>query len=257
MAGVGIGVAAGHSMFGSIGRAAASGPDVISGSDLSGWEVAVGDGLWLGAGESPVTLDDLDTVHHGTHSELIANVHERGVMAHNITFRRRSALGELDLLHSAQVEFRLPDLPTTSNWSYNAQTLELGLFVWDGPAARLDHGLAVQWVINPWVPEFGALRTWTMTESGPVWQPIGALTPDTEWHQAEVRYRPSTNNATLRIDSTPIPIDETFTTKHDDWGNTIDGRFQVELVSVWPGANASVPAHRAEFRNWSWATSPS
>ncbi|MEQ9163805.1 MAG: hypothetical protein RLN74_13925, partial [Ilumatobacter fluminis] len=37
---------------------------------------------------------------------------------------------------------------------------------------------------------------------------------------------------------------------------TIDARLQAEIVSVWPGSNQSVPAHRAEFRNWAWRTTP-
>lgn len=257
MAGAGVGIAAAHAVFGDIGRAAAAGPTVVGGTDLSGWQTVVGDGLWVGPGQAPVTLADISTQHLGSHSVLAANVGKRGVMAHNITFVRRSALPHRNLLHTAEVEFRLPQLPTTSNWSYNAQTLEVGLFVWDGPDTRTDYGIAIQWVLNPWVPEFGSIRVWSQNQAGPAWKAVDTLVPDTDWHHLALLYRPDTSNATLRIDNDPIAIDETITNKHDDWGTTIDGRFQVEIVSVWPGSNASVPAHRAEFRNWSWSTSSS
>lgn len=224
------------------------------GRDLSGWDMAVGDGIWTGPGQAPVSIEDLELAHGGDHSRLIANRHERGVMAHAIAYRRRSNLPSLDGVHAARVEFRLPDVPTTSNLDYNAQTIELGLFVWDGDDTRLDHGLAIQWVLNPWVEEFGQIRAWSMTDDGPTWLPVGRAQPDTAWHRVDVRYRPGSSTARVTLDGTPVEIAETLTPKPANWGPGIGGRFQVELVSIWPGENPRVPAHSAEFRNWLWAS---
>ncbi|MEQ8439390.1 MAG: hypothetical protein RIB65_18005 [Ilumatobacter fluminis] len=236
--------------------ALAAAPSNESGADLAGWDLAVGDGIWTGPGQSPVGQADIALTHAGTVSELAANVQRRGVMAHAIAFRRYFDLHRLSLRHTAELEFRLPDLPATSNWEYNAQTLEIGLFVWDGPDTRLDHGMAIQWVLNPWVPEFGEIRAWSMTEPGPVWLPVGSLAPDTAWHRLFVDYKPGSGLARLEVDGRRIDVAETLTPKAAHWGTTIDARLQAEIVSVWPGSNQSVPAHRAEFRNWAWRTTP-
>ncbi len=234
----------------------AAAPSDEGGSDLTGWDLVIGDGVWTGPGQAPVGPDDIALAHTGALSELAANVQRRGVMAHAIAFRRYLDLHRLALRHTAEIEFRLPDLPTTSNWEYNAQTLEMGLFVWDGPDTRLDHGMAVQWVLNPWVPEFGEIRAWSMTEQGPVWLPVGSLTPDTAWHRMYIDYKPGSGLARLELDGHRIDVAETLTAKAAHWGTTIDARLQAEIVSVWPGPNPSVPSHRAEFRNWAWTATP-
>ncbi len=222
-----------------------------SGADLSGWRTVLGDGQFVGPGQSPLSLDDVETVHSGTHSSLRANIHERGVMAHNITFDRFSDRDGMNKTHIADVEFRIPTVPDDGNWSYNCQTLEIGVFVWDGADTRQDHGIALQWMLNPWIEEFGTVRAWSMVDGAPEWVPVGYLEPDTEWHAFRCAYRPG-GPASIRIDETNVEVAETITPKDPSWGPTVDGRFQVEIVSVWPGVNPTVPAHSADFRNWSW-----
>lgn len=223
-----------------------------SGADLSGWRTVLGDGIWTGPGQGAPSTADLRASHLGSHSLLEANIHERGVMAHNITFDRFTASDGMTRTHRASTEFRIPTVPTVADWTYNSQTLEIGVFVWDGVSTRSDYGLAIQWVLNPWVAEFGQIRAWSMTESGPEWISVDYLEPDTEWHTFNAVYRPG-GAATVRLDSKDnITIAETVTLKDPSWGATVDARFQMEIVSVWPGANPSVPSHAAEFRNWAW-----
>lgn len=223
-----------------------------SGTDMSGWRTVLGDGVWTGPGQNPPTIDDLRTTHLGTHSVVEANVHERGIMAHNITFDRFTIEEGLGTRHRAETEFRIPKVPDASDWTYNSQTLEIGMFVWDGPDTRSDYGLAIQWVLNPWVPEFGEIRAWRMTDSGPDWISVDYLEPDTEWHHFQCVYKPG-EKARVRLDGrNRINVEETVTLKDPSWGSTVDARFQVETISVWPGANPSVPHHSAEFRDWRW-----
>lgn len=222
-----------------------------SGSDLSGWRTVVGDGVWAASGQAPVSTADIDTEHLGTHSELQANVRRRGVMAHNITYTAMSNLDRLESTHRAAIEFRLPAVPSIAG-DYKVQTLEIGLFVWDGADTRLDYGLAMQWVLNPWVSDYGALRVWRNTARGPRWERIGYLEPDAVWHEAEFAYRPNSGVVRLRIDDQRIDVSPTTTPKPESWGNTIGARFQVEIVSLWPGERSAAPMHRAEFRDWTW-----
>ena len=223
-----------------------------SGADLANWETVLGDGVWTGVDEAPVSIDDVDTVHYGTHSELVANVEGRGVMAHNITYHSRPEVQQLDAHHVASVEFRQPQEISKLRGRHKAQTLEIGLFVWDGIDTRKDHGFALQWVLNPWMREFGQIRVWEETPDGPRWQSAGYLAPDTEWHTAEFEYQPTTDTAVLRIDGVEIEVNETLTPKPANWSSTIAARFQVETISFWPGKAKKAPVQRAEFRNWTW-----
>lgn len=223
----------------------------LAGADLRGWRVVVGDGIWTASGERAVSTDDIGTAHRGTYSELSANVQRRGVMAHNITYLPMSNVDELKMTHRATIDFRIPAVPTTTG-AFKAQTMEIGLFVWDGVDTRLDHGLAMQWVLNPWVPEYGALRVWRNTARGPRWERVGYLEPDIAWHTVSIRYRPKSGLVQLRLDQQRIDVSPTLTPKPDSWGHTIGARFQVEAVSLWPGERSSAPIHRAQFRNWSW-----
>lgn len=223
-----------------------------SGSDLTGWRTVLGDGIFVGPGQNAVSLADIETLHEGTHSTLRSNVQERGVMAHNITFDRFTASDGMTKTHFAEVDFRIPTVPDVTNWDYNAQTVEIGVFVWDGAVTRSDYGIAIQWVLNPWVNDFGAIRAWTMSNGVPDWVAVGYLAPDAAWHTFHCNYRPG-ETATIEVDGVMIDVEETVTEKSPSWGSTVDGRFQLETVSVWPGANPSVPTHSAEFRDWSWA----
>lgn len=217
----------------------------FSGADLNGWRTVLGDGVYTGPGQAAPTLEDLRTTNHGTHSTLEANIHERGVMAHNITFERFSDDDGMSRRHRATAQFRIPTVPSASDWTYNSQTLEIGIFVWDGADTRADYGLALQWVLNPWIEEFGQIRAWTQTENGPEWQAVDYLEPDTNWHTFDAIYQPG-GKVGVRLDQkTRIDIDETITPKDPSWGNTVDARFQMEVVSVWPGVNPSVPTHAA------------
>ncbi len=120
------------------------------GTNLSGWEVALGDALYARPGEPPVTISDIETVHETAYSELRANIQRRIIMAHNITFKRIIDNEALQFIHTCTYKFRLPYLPTAdTNADLNAQTLEGGIFVWDGSQTRLDYGMAFQWGLNP------------------------------------------------------------------------------------------------------------
>lgn len=227
-----------------------------SGTDMTGWRTVLGDGVWTGPGQASPTIADLRTTHLGTHSMLEANIHERGVMAHNIAFNRFTIDDGMTVQHRASTDFRIPVVPSDADWTYNSQTLEIGMFVWDGPNTRADYGLAIQWVLNPWIEEFGQIRAWTMTDDGPAWAAVDYLEPDTEWHTFDCIYRPNEKARVRLDDKNRVSVDQTMTSKDPDWGTTIDARFQVEIVSVWPGNNPSVPSHSAEFRNWKWMISP-
>ncbi len=227
-------------------------PGHTAGADLSSWELTVGDGLYTVPGQAPSGANDISLISHGDRSELAANIHRRGVMAHAIGFKRFADVGDLAFSNTAGVDFRIPFVPSTTNWDMSAQTVEIGLFVWDGAASRLDHGIAMQWILNPWVPNFGAIRVWQQTEQGPAWRQVAHLPPDDRWHRASLEFDADKALAVLAIDGVSIPIATTLTPKPSSWGATVDARFQVETVSLWPGQHQSAPPHRAEFRNWYW-----
>lgn len=226
----------------------------MTGSDLTGWEVALGDGLWAAAGQTPPNVGDITTDHHSTYSELRANISQRGVMAHNITFRRDINPAHLSTVHAVSFDFSMPYVPSPSAWPDNAQTVEGGFFVWDGPASRLDYGLAFQWVLNPWMSSFGDIRTWSNIDGGR-WVTSGHLNPDTEWHRSEFILDSAAGTCALLIDGAQIPAAFTANPK-SGWGTEVAARLQTEVISLWPGDNPNPPSHRARFRNWSWSCIP-
>lgn len=224
------------------------------GSDLAGWNTVLGDGVGSPREGHRARRSDVDRIDHGTHSELVGNANRRPVMAHAIAFTRLWNMPSFANKHHGTAHFRIPVVPTMQNWDrFAIQTVEVGVFVWDGPSTRLDYGVAMQWVLNPWIPEFGDLRAWTQNENGPEWVTVGHLEPDTEWHEVDMSYRPDGHGTELRVDGTDYEVEETFTVKHDHWGRTIDGRFQLEVVSCWPGEHDEIAPARAEFRDWSWS----
>jgi hypothetical protein len=172
-------------------------------------------------------------------------------MAHNITFKRQVDTTALDTVHVAQYAFRLPYTPTTGAWPDNAQTAEGGFFVWDGPTTRLDYGVAFQWVLNPWMPTFGSIRSWT----GSRWTTTGFLAVDTNWHTVSMTFDPRHASAALSIDGIAIPATLTTTPKAG-WGTEVAARLQAEMISLWPGSNQVAPSHRLEVRDWTWARYP-
>ena len=120
------------------------------GSVLCHWELALGDALYNPPVEPPVSLCDIELVHHiscpeQTCSELLANVNRRVIMAHAIAFYRIIDETALSFVHSCGYKFRLPYLPQADVTSEeNGQTVEGGIFVWDGGQTRLDYGMAFQ-----------------------------------------------------------------------------------------------------------------
>ncbi len=223
----------------------------LAGSDLSGWSTVLGDGIWTGPGQVPVNSGDVRTDHHGDRSTLWANVNRRGVMAHNITYLPQTDSRALDLTHNASFDFRMPYVPKGGG-TYNAQTLEAGLFVWDGGGSRRDLGLAFQWILNPWMAEFGHIRVWAQQGDGVVWKSVSYLRPDTETHRAILVLHPAGQLASLHIDGNAIPVAMTRTPKASNWTSDTVARLQNEIISLWPGSNAVAPSHQAEFRNWTW-----
>jgi len=227
----------------------------MQGADLFGWETALGDGLWSAPGQAGVDMADIATDHRTTHSELRANVSQRGVMAHNITFRRDINPMHLSTIHATSYDFAMPYLPSPSAWPDNAQTLEGGFFVWDGATSRKDYGIAFQWILNPWMSSFGEIRTWTGTNGGE-WATSGHLAPDTNWHTAEFIVDVVAETTALVIDDVTLPVALAATEKPSSWGTEVAARLQTEAISLWPGSNPNPPSHRAQFRNWSWSCIP-
>ncbi|OJF10522.1 hypothetical protein [Couchioplanes caeruleus] len=231
------------------------------GTDLSGWETILGDGLYTAAGQVPVNAADVTAEHLGGYSNLRANIANRGVMAHVLSFKRFTddyPLSEPDsslmrCSHRADYEFRLPYLPSTAGGPFNAQTVEGGLFVWDGLDTRVDHGTAFQWVLNPWLPNYGQIQVWSDGEDGNgAWIPGGYLKPDTEWHSARFLVNPADRRVELSIDGTLFPAPYCRTPKIG-WGTDVSARLQAEAISIWPGAKATwAPQHEMHVRNWRW-----
>ncbi|MFT7601134.1 MAG: hypothetical protein ACI8TP_004085 [Acidimicrobiales bacterium] len=232
------------------GAAAAQETDSVSigGTDLQGWETVVGDGLYVAAGELPVSLADIETHDLGTHSELVTNVRERNIMAHNIAFKRVIDDSLLNASHTCSYEFRLPVVPSINNASRNGQTVEGGFFVWDGAATRRDYGLGFQWILNPWDPQVGGIQKWHM--SG--WKTTHYVEPDSEWHRIDIEVDPRTRVACLMFDG--IEIDTVYTRRQKPgyWGTEIAGRLQVEAISLFPDDGPNAPQHIVEARNWQW-----
>jgi len=222
------------------------------GPDLSGWEIALGDALYARDGEPPVTLDDIETVHESGYSELRANIQRRIIMAHNITFKRFVDDEAFQFIHTCTYKFRLPYLPLPDiSADLNAQTLEGGIFVWDGSETRLDYGIAFQWGLNPW-SEFGDMKTWTDTNGGE-WVAVGHLTPDTEWHEVRMVVDFRREATALLIDGEHYLTHFTRTPKPETWGTETAARLQAEIVSIYPEPSGIRAMHKAEFKDWTWA----
>ncbi|MEM6829009.1 MAG: hypothetical protein AAF551_00745 [Bacteroidota bacterium] len=221
-----------------------------SGVNLSTWEVVVGDGLYHASGEAPVNDGDIKTVHRTRKSVLKANILNRRIMAHNITFRRIFDAVAMTDRHVAKYRFKIPYIISTANIDRNGQTVEGGLFVWDGPATRLDYGLAFQWVTNPWDPAYKQLSYW----DGNGWSDLGvSLEPDTRYH--DVTYELDIPNAEAFLTIDGIRFNQNIfsqTPKAPDWGTDVEARFQAETISLFPAETGPVPLQRINFKNWSW-----
>ncbi len=238
-------------------KAFANAPETTTygGTDLSGWETVLGDGLYVAPGNAPVSLSDIAVEHFGPSSQLGCNVDHRGIMAHNIAFKRFVTSAAKTTIHSASMDIRLPYLPSTDGGSLNAQTIEGGLFVWEGATTMLDHGTAFQWILNPWMPSFGEIWVWSSANGGS-WRSGGYLEPDTNWHTVDIQLDMTHQLVSLFVDDTSVPVEYSTTPKYG-WGSEVAARLQFEAISIWPGsATTWGPAHLAQARNWSWSWTP-
>jgi len=236
----------------------------FGGTDLLGWDTVLGDGIFNALGEPPVTVADIATVHQGSYSELQANIFKRQIMAHNITVNRMVDAAAFSFIHHFGFKFQLPYLPATTNTELNAQTLEGGLFIWDGSGTRLDYGLAFQWMLNPWGGNdfaFGDLRCWTDNESAP-WQKVGQIDPTTvwgegedDWHEVEMVLDFQRQTTSLKIAGARYPSQFTAIPKPADWGTETAPGIQVEIISLWPGDGEGT-LHKARFKDWYWIWEP-
>ncbi|QBG46440.1 hypothetical protein EGM51_03150 [Verrucomicrobia bacterium S94] len=222
-----------------------------SGINLAGWTTALGDGIYAPDGISAVTTNDIETRHFTEYSELEANGYQRRIMAHNILLKRIYDDDATNFVHDCGYAFRLPYLPATTNPVLNAQTLEGGLFIWDGEE-QLDYGGAFQWVLNPWDDAFGDVQVWTGFGSNE-WVKVGFLEPDTEWHEVRMQIDFQTQRVSLSIDCNLFPFVFTATPKVG-WDPESAARLQVEIVSTYPGATGYV--HKAHVKDWFWYWNP-
>lgn len=226
-----------------------------SGTDLDGWEIAVGDGVYAAPGEEPVSLSDLETLHYGTHSELKANILLRGIMAHNITFKRFIADDVFDFIHTFGYKFRLPYLPSIDNEGLNPQTIEGYIGLWDGGDTRLDYDTGFQWYINPWGPDTGDLRTWTDIDGGK-WASVGHLPLDMEWHELRIVLDVRRETTALLIDGVHYLSRFNRTPKPADWGTETSATITAEIISMYPGESQDGTLHISEFKDWYWLWEP-
>ena len=227
---------------------AAEAVTVGAGSDLSGWETVNGGGTFAATGQAPVTSADVAAENRRSFTSLRANINHRGVMADALSYKRITGTAMMSTVHRAGYSFQLPAVPSTAGGARNAQTLEGALFVWDGLSSKRDQGTAFQWVLNPWVPNFGQIRVWSDTG----WVPAGYLKPDTAWHSVTFTVDTAAQKAQLVIDGGALNTPYARTVKNG-WGSDVSARLQVEAISLWPGAAAtSAPEHEVFVRDWTW-----
>ena len=225
-------------------------PILYQGVNLADWTKVQGDGVYPPNG---VEDSDIDTVHFPGYSEVRASVRRRVIMAHNITRRLIVEPNALNSIHTCSISFRLPYLPErNSAATLNGQTVEGGIFVWDGPNTRFDYGMAFQWLVNPWGDNkgpSGSLRAW----NGAGWVRVGQLAVDTNWHTLKMVVDFKRKSTLLLIDNKYQLSRFSKTAKDNTWGNTVDARFQVEAISIDPRpANTIKAMHKVQFKNWKW-----
>lgn len=221
----------------------------FSGVNMAGWKVSLGDGNYAAPGQDPVSMQDIETLHNEGASEVRANIRMRDIMAHNITYRRERDDRALEYTHLFSCEFRLPYLPSVANTEENAQTLEAGLFVWDGLLSRLDCGMAFQWGLNPY-ERFGEVRSSIEGVSAAAWEPVGYLEPDTEWHTFTMMVNYPTQTTLLQIDD--VTYTSYFVSYPKRWPAAVSAGIQVEAISIYPRGVVHGALHRVEYRNWLW-----
>ena len=225
-------------------------PLLASGADLKGWVTTLGDTSETTPDRRP-RRTDVARLDHGSHSELIANREARGVMAQAHASKRFAVVPSAAGRHDALVDFRLPTKAATGRGSNVGQAIEAGLFVQDDSDRTIDRGVAVQWVLNPWVETYGDIRMCTDTGSGIEWRTVANLSPDNEWHSLAMCFAPESGRTRVKLDGRDLPAEKAVTVRHQVGGN-FQGRLQVKTQSVWPGDHQSMPPFRAEFRDWRW-----
>ncbi|GLB47982.1 hypothetical protein [Neptunitalea lumnitzerae] len=220
-----------------------------SGVNLANWTVVLGDGNYAAPGVAPVSAADIATSNTTAYGLLEANVDNRRIMAHNITYNKIVETTALSVTHTATYTFKIPYTISTGNTNFNGQTVEGGLFVWDGVSTQLDYGLAFQWVINPWDANYGKVFYW----NGSGWTYLGCtLTPDTNNHEISFELNIANQEAYITLDGVTYTQNVFSETTKSGWGTTVDARFQAETISIYPSATGSVPSQKVEFKNWSW-----
>lgn len=231
-------------------------PKQYGGLNLDGWDIAVGDGVYAAPGEPAVSITDIETIHFaGANSELRANTQRRRIMAHNITFRRIIDSHAFDYVHTCGFKWRVPYLPATNNFDLNAQTVEGGLFIWDGGKTRLDYGVGFQWMLNPWLDTFGEIGVWTGNNGGQ-WEKAGYLAPDTQWHEIQFSFDFYQGAVSMKIDGMSYPAYLAATPKPETWGPETAARLQAEIISIYPEPGGIRALHKAEFKEWFWVWEP-
>ena len=220
---------------------------VYQGANLAGWTVIVGDGI-----RGTVTLDDIETAHFSQYSEVRANIQSRpDIMAHNLTFNKISDDTAFNYVHICEYQFRLPYLPSTNNPDFNGQTVEGGISLWNG-ITRLNYSVGFQWIVNPyWMT--GVVQCWTPR----LWQPIGMIPLDTEWHSIKMIIDYQRETTSIQIDGEHYPSCFTKQVGPSDWGTEIASWIASEAISIDPGNNfTGGQTHKAQFKNWIWAWEP-
>jgi hypothetical protein len=159
---------------------------------------------------------DIKTVHSTGYSELRANVKRRVIMAHNLTFKRVIDTSALNSVHTCTYRFRLPYTPSVTNELWNGETIEGGIFVWDGAGTRFDYGLGFQWVVNPWSDKKTFLNTWVANDIKPdvktkgEWEKIGNMALDTKWHVIKMTIDVPRQTAAIVLDGNRKPLSRLF-----------------------------------------------
>jgi len=236
-----------------------------AGPNLCGWEVVVGDGVFVAPDERDVGMCDVDTIPSIGHSELLANLKRRRVQARNITFKRIEDPGATGFVHVCRYHFRMPFQPDPVG-AENGETVEGHLAVWDGSGVRRDFTAGWQWVVNPAIPvtatpQTGALRIWqAQARGGPGrWHQVGDIPPDDDWHVVQLLLDVAAGTAEFTIDGTIGPFrasEMAADEKPDKWGSEIAARCAVAIVSQNPGGRESGSLHRLFVRDWEWKWTP-
>jgi hypothetical protein len=223
----------------------------LSGADFAGWTTVLGDGVLALPGVAPASLSDLQTAHFSNSTLLTANLQARQIQAHNLTELPIADALAMRRKHVASYEFRLPYLPTDPATPLRGQSIEGGLFIWDGAVTKLDHGAAFQWRVNPASPDYGKLYTWRADGLNRFWVQIGRIEPDTQWHRLRIEIDPAASRAALSVDNIVDSLALAREAK-PGFGNDVTARFQIEAINAEPVVGSPGRAHQAEFRNWRW-----